>query len=97
MAAARRRAPHRRKVTILNQRGLHARAAAKFVKCVGQHQAEVAVMKDGQKVSGLSIMGLMTLSAIQGSQITIAARGPGAAAVIAALVALVEDRFGEGE
>jgi phosphocarrier protein len=97
MPTARRLAPHRRKVTILNQRGLHARAAAKFVKCAGQHQAEVVVVKDGQKVSGISIMGLMTLAAVKGSRIVIAARGPDSRAVLAALVALVEDRFGEGE
>ena len=97
MPTARRLAPHRRKVTILNQRGLHARAAAKFVKCVGLPKAEVGVLKDGQKVSGLSSMGLMTLAATKGTRITIAARGPEADAALAALVALVEDRFGEGE
>jgi phosphocarrier protein HPr len=97
MPTARRLAPRRRKVTILNQRGLHARAAAKFVKCVGQHRSEVTVTKDGQKVSGLSIMGLMTLAATKGTQIAIAARGPDADAALAALVALVQDLFGEGE
>ncbi len=97
MTAKARLASHRRTVAILNQRGLHARAAAKFVKCAGLHRAEVVVMKDGQKVSGLSIMGLMTLAAVKGSSIVIAARGPDSRAALAALVALVEARFGEGE
>lgn len=82
---------------ITNMRGLHARAAAKFVKCVGDHDARVQVTKDGQTVSGLSIMGLMMLAAGAGSQIDVSASGPDAAAVIDALRALVEDRFGEGE
>jgi len=87
--------PFVRTVAITNQRGLHARAAAKFVKCAAQFPAEVTVSKDGQSVSGQSIMGLMMLAAPLGSSITIAAKGPEAAAALAALVALVQDKFGE--
>jgi len=80
---------------IRNKRGLHARASAKFVKCVAKFDAEVTVTKDGVTVGGASIMGLMTLVASDGSDVAVEARGPQADAVLAALRKLVENRFGE--
>ena len=82
-------------VTIQNSRGLHARAAAKFVNTAGQFDADVSVRKSGQNVSGLSIMGLMTLAAGLGSEIEIMATGPEAANALSALVQLIEDKFEE--
>ena len=87
-----------RSVTIPNQRGLHARAAAKFVQVVARFpQTRIQVSKDGQTVNGESIMGLMMLAGTQGSSIDIAASGPEAEAALDALVALVEGKFGEAE
>ncbi|TCT10673.1 phosphocarrier protein [Tepidamorphus gemmatus] len=82
-------------VEIVNQRGLHARASAKFVRCAVQFDAEILVTRDGQSVAGTSIMGLLALGAGPGSQIGIAAEGPEAEAAVAALSRLVEERFGE--
>jgi phosphocarrier protein len=87
-----------RSVTIPNQRGLHARAAAKFVQVVARFpQAKVQVSKDGQTVNGESIMGLMMLAGTQGSSIEISASGAEAQAAMEALVSLVEGKFGEPE
>jgi phosphocarrier protein len=86
-----------RELKILNKKGLHARASAKFVQCVDRFEAEVSVLKDGQSVSGTSIMGLMMLAAGIGSLIEVRAAGAEAEAVIEAIAALVNDRFGEGE
>ncbi len=85
----------RRHATIVNRRGLHARAAAKFVKIAEQFVAEVDVVKDGMLVSGTSIMGLMMLAAATGSTLEIRARGREAAPALAALVALIESGFDE--
>jgi phosphocarrier protein HPr len=82
-------------VTIVNRRGLHARAAARFVKVAEQFVAEIEVAKDDIVVSGSSIMGLMVLAAAPGSQLEIRARGREAKAALAALVALVESGFDE--
>ncbi len=91
-------APLRQSVAIPNQRGLHARAAAKFVQVVARFpQARIQVSKDGQTVNGESIMGLMMLAGTQGSSIEITASGPEAPAAMAALVELVEGKFGESE
>jgi phosphocarrier protein HPr len=84
-----------RTVELLNRRGLHARASARFVTIAAQQSAEVEVEKDGSKVCGTSIMGLMMLGAAMGDSITIRADGEGADEAVAALTALVEDRFGE--
>lgn len=84
-----------RTVLITNRRGLHARASAKFVTLASTQPVDVAVVKDGQPVTGTSIMGLMMLGAAMGDQITISADGDGAEAAVAALAALVEDKFGE--
>jgi len=82
-------------VELKNKRGLHARASAKFVTLAAGLTASVEVEKDGSKVCGTSIMGLMMLGAAVGDSITIRAEGEGAQEALAQLVALVEDRFGE--
>jgi phosphocarrier protein HPr len=87
--------PATRRVTILNKRGLHARAAAKFVKLAAQFQAEVTVTKDGTSVSGRSIMGLMMLAASPGSDLELSAEGPDAWAALDAIAALVAAKFDE--
>lgn len=84
-----------RTVTIVNQRGLHARAAAKFVKVAGYFDAAVTVTRAGQSVSGHSIMGLMMLAAAPGSEIEIETSGAEAEGAMNALVALVEGKFEE--
>ena len=83
------------KVTIVNQRGLHARAAAKFAKLAEQFEADINVEASGLKVSALSIMGLMLLAAGPGTEISISSDGREAEAGLAALIALVESRFDE--
>ena len=87
--------PVARQVTIVNERGLHARAAAKFVKCAAQFKAEIVVAKDGTAVSGRSIMGLMMLAAAPGCTLRISAEGPEAAPAVDALSRLVADKFDE--
>lgn len=82
-------------ITIQNSKGLHARAAAKFVECVGRYDAEVTVTKDQSSVGGTSIMGLMMLAASPGSEIEISARGTDATRSVAALVRLIENKFDE--
>ncbi len=82
-------------VTIVNMRGLHARAAAKFAQTAGGFDAVVEVSKDGQTVGGRSIMGLMMLAAAPGTAIEIACSGPQAEDAFVALVTLVEDGFHE--
>ena len=89
-------APLTRTLTIRNRKGLHARASARFVATVEAHDARAAVRFDGIEVPGDSIMGLMTLVAAQGAEIEVETSGPQAAALMEALAALVEDRFGEG-
>ncbi len=84
-----------RVVTIVNQRGLHARAAAKFVKLADQFTAEVTVLKGDMVVSGRSIMGLMMLAAAPGTDIELRARGADAEAALAAIADLVERKFDE--
>ena len=85
----------RRTVKICNQRGLHARAAARFVKTAGQFNAEISVRKNGTAVSGRSIMGLMMLAAASGTLIEITAAGPDAAAAVDTLARLIECKFDE--
>jgi phosphocarrier protein len=84
-----------RDIMIVNQRGLHARASAKFVQLAGSFDATVDVEKDGVKVGGTSIMGLMMLAASPGCSIRVIASGPQAAEVLDALDELVASRFGE--
>lgn len=85
----------RRLVTVGNQRGLHARAAAKFVNVVGLFDAEIMVIKGDMAVSGRSIMGLMMLAAGTGTRLEIQATGPQAAAALAAIAALFARNFDE--
>ena len=80
---------------IVNQRGLHARASAKFVQVAGKYQATIDVEKDGIKVGGTSIMGLMMLAASPGCSVRVTASGPEAAAVMAEIEELIATRFGE--
>jgi phosphocarrier protein HPr len=84
-----------RQVAITNQRGLHARASAKFVNLASQIDAKIEVEKDGHRVCGTSIMGLMMLGAAKGDFVVLHVECDEADAVLAQLVALVEDRFGE--
>ena len=84
-----------REVRIGNRRGLHARASAKFVNLASNLDAEVEVEKDGNKVCGTSIMGLMMLGAAMGDSIVIHVSGMHAETALEELAALVEDRFGE--
>lgn len=81
--------------TICNQRGLHARAAAKFVQLAGGFESEITVTRGGQSVSGSSIMGLMMLAAGPGTGIQLSATGGDAKAALDAICALIEDRFQE--
>jgi phosphocarrier protein len=84
-----------RDLVICNTRGLHARAAAKFVRCAEQFDAGISVLRDGQSVPGTSIMGLLMLSATHGCTIRVSAEGAEAGAALDALEALVSGRFGE--
>lgn len=84
-----------REVRITNQRGLHARASAKFVNMASELGSKIDVEKDGHKVCGTSIMGLMMLGAAMGDSIVIHCEGPYSEEALAKLVELVEDRFGE--
>ena len=82
---------------IVNRKGLHARATAKFVQCVEKFQSRIKVTRCGETVGGDSIMGILTLGAGVGSTISVAAMGPDARAALDALTALVANRFGEDE
>ena len=83
------------KVAIVNARGLHARASAKFVEAAAKFRSEITVVKDGNSVSGRSIMGLMMLAAAKGSLVELVAQGPDAKEAIAALTSLIAARFHE--
>src|SRR5438270_10736020 len=89
-AAAQTPASARRTVEICNQKGLHARAAARFVKTACQFAADISVRKNGTAVSGRSIMGLMMLAAASGTVVEIAATGPDAASAVDTLARLIE-------
>lgn len=80
---------------IINEKGLHARASAKFVETVESFDADVTVMRDGQEAEGDSIMGLLMLAAAKGTTIEIETRGPAADDLGTALTQLLADRFGE--
>jgi phosphocarrier protein len=86
-----------RVIRIVNEKGLHARASAKFVQLVEKFDADVRVMRCGESVGGTSIMGLMSLAAARGTDITVDAIGADALAVVAAIDALVSGKFGEEE
>jgi phosphocarrier protein HPr len=84
-----------RELPIINKRGLHARASAKFVQMVERFSAEVWVTRGGETVGGTSIMGLMMLSAGPGTTITVSAIGPDAEAAVTAITELVASKFNE--
>jgi phosphocarrier protein HPr len=86
-----------RELLIVNKKGLHARASAKFVQTVDRFRATVTVTRCGETVGGRSIMGLLTLGAAKGTTITVVTEGEDAAESLAAITALVENRFGEDE
>ena len=82
-------------MAIINQRGLHARASAKFVKCAEGFDADIRVSRDGMTVPATSIMGLMMLGAAMGTSVQVEASGPQANAALAALEQLVSSKFDE--
>ena len=84
-----------REMLIVNKRGLHARASAKFVQMVEKFDADVWVTRGSETVGGTSIMGLMMLSAAPGTTILVSAKGPEAPAALDAIAALVADKFNE--
>ena len=86
-----------RELPIINRRGLHARASAKFVQTVERFNAEVTVTRCGETVGGRSIMGLLTLGAAQGTTITVTAKGQDAETCLQAIDDLLANRFGEDE
>ena len=86
-----------RELLIVNRKGLHARATAKFVQCVDRFDANVKVTRCGETVGGDSIMGILTLGAGPGSTITVTASGAEARQALEALAALISGRFGEDE
>lgn len=86
-----------RELTIVNRKGLHARATAKLVQCVEMFDVDVTVSRCGETVGGTSIMGILTLGAGQGSTIIVTAKGHDAAAALDAIEALIAARFGEDE
>ncbi len=85
----------KRTLTIVNERGLHARAATLLVQTAGRFESELFISKDGREINGKSIMGVLLLTATRGTQIEVAAHGDDADQLIAALESLVADKFGE--
>ena len=86
-----------RELPIINKRGLHARASAKFVQMAEKYDAEITFTRNGESVGGTSIMGLMMLAAGIGTTITVAAKGREAQAAIDAITELLANKFGEEE
>jgi phosphocarrier protein HPr len=84
-------------IEIVNKLGLHARASAKMTQTAGKFASEIWLSRNGRRVNAKSIMGVMMLAAGKGSRIQIETEGADADAAMAALVALINDRFGEGE
>jgi phosphocarrier protein HPr len=84
-------------LVIQNELGLHARAATKLVQTASMYPCEVTVTKDGHEVNGKSIMGVLMLVASKGTMVTIRAKGDRAAEAVAAIAALINDKFGEGK
>ena len=84
-------------IEIINKLGLHARASAKLTQTAGQFSADVFISKAGKRVNAKSIMGVMMLAAGKGTKIELEASGVDEAAAMAAVVALIDDKFGEGE
>mgnify|MGYP000271134380 CR=1 FL=1 len=84
-------------VEIINKLGLHARASAKLSQAAGQFKSDIFLERNGNRVNAKSIMGVMMLAASKGSSIRIEAAGPDESEAMAALTALIGDKFGEGE
>jgi phosphocarrier protein len=84
-----------REIEIINKLGLHARAAAKLVSCASAYQSDVHLLRNGQRVNGKSIMGVMMLAANQGSQLEIEIEGADEDKAMQAIVTLIQERFGE--
>ena len=84
-------------IEITNKLGLHARASAKLTRSAGEFTAEVWLSRNGRRVNAKSIMGVMMLAAGKGTRITVETAGDDAEAALAAVVALINDKFGEGE
>ena len=89
--------PHKEEVEIVNQLGLHARASAKLTQLAAQYQSEVWLSRNGRRVNGKSIMGVMMLAAGIGSKVEIEVNGADEMAALAALKKLIADKFGEGK
>lgn len=84
-------------VEIVNQLGLHARASAKLTQLAAKYECDVSLGRNGRKVNAKSIMGVMMLAAGKGSRVTLETEGPDEGEAMEALVALISDRFGEGQ
>jgi phosphocarrier protein len=84
-------------ITISNKLGLHARASAKLTKMAGGFKSEVHLSRNGRRINAKSIMGVMMLAAGMGAEITIETDGPDEEAAMAAIRAIIEDKFGEGQ
>ena len=84
-------------ITIINQLGLHARAATKLVGCATEYESEVRMIRGARSVNAKSIMGVLTLAAAIGTELVIETEGPDEDAAIEAIAMLIADRFGEGE
>lgn len=84
-------------VFIINKLGLHARAAVKFVNLANRFSSSVKIEKDGNEIDGKSILGILTLAAVQGTEVTLIVSGKDEKSAIEALVALIKDRFNEEE
>ena len=86
-----------REIEITNKLGLHARASAKLTQTASRYQAEVWLSRSGRRVNGKSIMGVMMLAAARGTSLHLEVKGADEDEAMAAVVALIEDKFGEGE
>jgi phosphocarrier protein HPr len=86
-----------RDLPIINRKGLHARASAKFVQTAEKFDANITVTRAGETVGGTSIMGLLTLAAAQGTSVTVTSEGPQASEAMEAIAGLLASRFGEDE
>ncbi len=87
----------KKKVTIINKLGLHARAAVKFVNLANRFTSSVRIEKRGNEIDGKSILGILTLAAVQGSEITLTISGKDEQAALDALAVLIQDKFNEAE
>jgi phosphocarrier protein len=86
-----------REVEIINKLGLHARASAKLTQLAAKYASDVQISRNGRKVNAKSIMGVMMLAAGKGSKVTVEIDGPDESAAMDAIVALIDDYFGEGQ